>query len=312
MILRELMISRRQLTSEIFWRIHRCIKKPKQVINFESKEITKAAALDVVAFWSACTCSLGPPSQKPLRFANASELPSTSLPQPATPNKPISDISGHRIRPRAMTNMMPVARMYLAGSGARMVRSTARSLSTTTPFRNQGPGTGENSHQANGPLPPKQTPNVSLTDEIKTDAMGARDAPLQEMEPEAEKQRELQAPNRSGVWSRNQQPRELAMTGPRFEQTIMETQVRAHLNKKWGCEAHESISHDRSQPSSSFTNSPSGGWKGGLLPVTAVEGHWVIPRSSSTSTSHKSASAHIVVCHMYDPPAVVSSCSNLA
>ncbi|KIH92981.1 NADH dehydrogenase (ubiquinone) Fe-S protein 6 [Sporothrix brasiliensis 5110] len=28
-----------------------------------------------------------------------------------------------------------------------------------------------------------------------------------------------QAPNRSGVWTRNQQPREKAMTGPRFEQT---------------------------------------------------------------------------------------------
>jgi NADH dehydrogenase (ubiquinone) Fe-S protein 6 len=124
--------------------------------------------------------------------------------------------------------MMPVARMYLARSRVRMVRSNARPLSTTSQFRNQGPRTGENRHQANDPLPPKQTPNVSLTDEVKTDAMGARDAPLQEMEPEAEKKREMQAPNRSGIWSRNQQPRELAMTGPRFEQTIMETQVRRH------------------------------------------------------------------------------------
>jgi hypothetical protein len=198
--------------------------------------------------------------------------------------------------------MMPAARMYLARSGARMVRSNARTLSTTTQFRNQGPGTGGNFHQANDPLPPKQTPNVSLTDEVKTDAMGARDAPLQEMEPEAEKKRELQAPNRSGVWSRNQQPRELAMTGPRFEQTIMETQVRVHLYRKWVGDTHGSISHDRSQLSNSFTNSPSDGWKEGLWPVTAVEGHWVIPRSSSTSTSHKSASAHIVVYHTYDPP----------
>lgn len=38
-----------------------------------------------------------------------------------------------------------------------------------------------------------------------------------------------QAPNKKGIWSRNQQPREVAMTGPRFEQTIMEDQVRLCL-----------------------------------------------------------------------------------
>jgi NADH dehydrogenase (ubiquinone) Fe-S protein 6 len=56
--------------------------------------------------------------------------------------------------------------------------------------------------------------------------MGNRDAPLQEMVPEAEKMRTLQAPNRAKPWSRSQMPRELAMTGPRFEQTIIEAQVR--------------------------------------------------------------------------------------
>lgn len=35
-----------------------------------------------------------------------------------------------------------------------------------------------------------------------------------------------QAPNRAGVWTRNQQPREKAMTGPRFEQTDFSLQVR--------------------------------------------------------------------------------------
>lgn len=48
---------------------------------------------------------------------------------------------------------------------------------------------------------------------------------MQEMVPEAEKRRTLQAPNRAKPWSRNQMPRELAMTGPRFEQTIIEAQV---------------------------------------------------------------------------------------
>lgn len=55
--------------------------------------------------------------------------------------------------------------------------------------------------------------------------MGAEDAPLQEMAVDAERKRELQAPNRAGIWSRSQQPREVAMTGPRFEQTIMDAQV---------------------------------------------------------------------------------------
>ncbi len=36
-----------------------------------------------------------------------------------------------------------------------------------------------------------------------------------------------QAPNRAGVWTRNQQPRSKAMTGPRFEQTDFSVQVGA-------------------------------------------------------------------------------------
>ena len=35
----------------------------------------------------------------------------------------------------------------------------------------------------------------------------------------------MQSPNRKTVWSRSQNPREMAMSGPRFEQTIMEDQV---------------------------------------------------------------------------------------
>ncbi|KAI1437721.1 hypothetical protein GGR50DRAFT_22472 [Xylaria sp. CBS 124048] len=36
-----------------------------------------------------------------------------------------------------------------------------------------------------------------------------------------------QAPNRTGIWSRSQKPRALAMTGPRFEQTDFDTQPAA-------------------------------------------------------------------------------------
>jgi len=55
-------------------------------------------------------------------------------------------------------------------------------------------------------------------------AFGAHDGVLQESAAEGERQRQLQAPNRSTVWSRSQQPRDRAMTGPRFEQTIIEHQ----------------------------------------------------------------------------------------
>lgn len=55
--------------------------------------------------------------------------------------------------------------------------------------------------------------------------MGAIDAKLVEKPAEAEQNRQLQAPNRGSTWAANQRPREEAMTGPRFEQTIMQLQV---------------------------------------------------------------------------------------
>lgn len=75
---------------------------------------------------------------------------------------------------------------------------------------------------------PPTTPvqNVSDSNALPTSAEGARDAPLQETPEEGEGQRQLQAPNRAAVWSRSQQPRQKAMVGPRFEQTIMQHQVR--------------------------------------------------------------------------------------
>ena len=56
-------------------------------------------------------------------------------------------------------------------------------------------------------------------------AQGLRDAPLQEMPEDSERQRTMQAPNREGKWSHSQAERATAMSGPRFEQTIMEFQV---------------------------------------------------------------------------------------
>ena len=103
--------------------------------------------------------------------------------------------------------------------------------------------------QANDPLPRKETPNVSKTNETDLTAMGAKDEPLQEYANEAERQRTMQAPNRSKVWARNQQAREVAMSGPRFEQTIMETQVSSYGDQS-SAEAKAHDSHNHMQPSS--------------------------------------------------------------
>lgn len=54
------------------------------------------------------------------------------------------------------------------------------------------------------------------------------DKALQESPEKGEERRVMQAPNRKEVWSRSQQPREKAMVGPRFEQTIMQDQVRVN------------------------------------------------------------------------------------
>lgn len=76
--------------------------------------------------------------------------------------------------------------------------------------------------------------------------MGLRDAPLQEMPEDSEKQRQMQAPNRKEVWSRSQESRERAMSGPRFEQTLMDFQVRRRLwlyeNRLSGGEGREGAS----------------------------------------------------------------------
>jgi NADH dehydrogenase (ubiquinone) Fe-S protein 6 len=82
--------------------------------------------------------------------------------------------------------------------------------------------------EINDPNPPKNVPNVSKSNEVPMETPH-QDARIQESVEDAEKLRVQQAPNRLGVWSRSQNPRGQAMTGPRFEQTIMELQVRQSL-----------------------------------------------------------------------------------
>ena len=124
----------------------------------------------------------------------------------------------------------PRALVMMPASFRRLSSIPLRSLSQTSPLPPPRLySTAERTSDriaTNDPNPPKPAPNVSETNELPVDtAGGLRDAPLQEMRVDAEHQRQMQAPNREKTWSRSQAPRDLAMSGPRFEQTIMGLQV---------------------------------------------------------------------------------------
>lgn len=87
------------------------------------------------------------------------------------------------------------------------------------------PRLSENAMQPNDPTPRTPKPNVSATNATPVDSMGQADYSLQEDPEIGERIRSMQAPNRASTWAASQQPREKAMTGPRFEQTIMSAQV---------------------------------------------------------------------------------------
>ncbi|KAF2113793.1 NADH-ubiquinone oxidoreductase [Lophiotrema nucula] len=109
----------------------------------------------------------------------------------------------------------------------RLLPSLIRAQSTSAPVNSA------NQVPANDPNPKEPKPNVSATNARPTSSEGSFDKILQESVEKGEELRVLQAPNRQspnrkGIWSRNQQPREVAMTGPRFEQTIFEDQPRPY------------------------------------------------------------------------------------
>lgn len=114
-------------------------------------------------------------------------------------------------------DMLPTAlRALRSRSAAASSRSFVRYTSTAT-TSNQVP--------ANDPVKRDAKPNVSETNAMPTSSEGSFDKVLQESPETAEKLRVEQAPNYKGIWSRSQNPREVAMSGPRFEQSIMEDQV---------------------------------------------------------------------------------------
>ena len=119
-----------------------------------------------------------------------------------------------------LTRLRPLTRLSRPSYSSQPI--LYRSYATSDPYSDKVP--------TNDPTPPKAVQNVSDSNALPTDAMGLRDEPMQEMPEESEKQRQMQAPNRAGVWSRSQESRERAMSGPRFEQTMMQFQVRVTIS----------------------------------------------------------------------------------
>ena len=126
--------------------------------------------------------------------------------------------------------MLPVALRALrsrSAVAATASRPLTRYVSTAT-TSNQVP--------ANDPVKRDAKPNVSSTNEMATSSEGSFDKVLQESVEDAEEMRVTQAPNYKGIWSRSQNPRAVAMSGPRFEQTIIADQVcRGFFRDMWWC-----------------------------------------------------------------------------
>ncbi|KAL1998762.1 hypothetical protein VTN02DRAFT_5629 [Thermoascus thermophilus] len=116
------------------------------------------------------------------------------------------------------TAMYPAARRLAALPSSRLFVVPRAGYSSTASRRSENP------IPANDPSPPKPRPNVSQTNAAPLESVGSWDAALQETPEAGERHRQLQAPNRATTWARSQRPREEAMTGPRFEQTILELQ----------------------------------------------------------------------------------------
>lgn len=141
---------------------------------------------------------------------------------------------------RSASPTTPLLPRYLPGLNLPSMMSCSRRLTSLASVRprfairtytSTVPRLHENRMQPNDPSPPASKPNVSGTNAPDSQAT-APIAKLVEMENTfvedpavGEQIRSLQAPNRATTWAASQQPREQAMTGPRFEQTIMETQV---------------------------------------------------------------------------------------
>ncbi|GAM83967.1 hypothetical protein ANO11243_019570 [Dothideomycetidae sp. 11243] len=103
----------------------------------------------------------------------------------------------------------------------RCTPSLSRSIHASRPLLRT-----DNPIPANDPNPRTPHSPVSQTNALPTSSEGSFDRTLRESPEQGEQMRVAQAPNRATTWARSQNPREKAMVGPRFEQTIMEDQPR--------------------------------------------------------------------------------------
>lgn len=108
-------------------------------------------------------------------------------------------------------------------------RTSSLTFSNHSRFLTSGDRTSDRV-PTNDPKEPTPPPNVSSSNAVPLSPGGMQDSskPLQEFPEDGERQRAMQAPNRATTWTRNQQSRERAMSGPRFEQTIFSMQVRLY------------------------------------------------------------------------------------
>jgi len=146
----------------------------------------------------------------------------------------IKNEKGNSSRAALTLDYWPIIHLHTQGNMLNPLRRcTPRALSSSHPsylFMYRSYATADRSSDrvaTNDPSPPAHVQNVSDSNAVPIDPQGLRDGdrPLQEMPEDSETQRVMQAPNRDKPWSRSQQPRERAMSGPRFEQTIMHYQV---------------------------------------------------------------------------------------
>ncbi|KAG9246958.1 hypothetical protein BJ878DRAFT_494949 [Calycina marina] len=110
--------------------------------------------------------------------------------------------------------MLAITRSRAIWQASRRIQASSQRFYAFSANENQSINTSDK---------PKDVPNVSKTNEISIKEPST-EQPLQETVEAAENMRVLQSPNRVGKWSRSQNPRANAMSGPRFEQTIMELQ----------------------------------------------------------------------------------------
>ncbi len=153
------------------------------------------------------------PARHSIQMPSQSSTSPTHTSNPTFPATPPSGLE----HDSEMASMLPITlRALRSRSAAPLLRATF-----TTSTR-----TAAEKTPANDPVQRDAKPNVSETNAMPTSSEGSFDKVLQESRAKGEELRTQQAPNYKGIWSRSQQPREKAMSGPRFEQSIMEDQVR--------------------------------------------------------------------------------------